>query len=295
MTSYTEAVRTVDPWKAVGKPSSLWTAFARFYEAHGDVANARAVFERASQADFRAVDDLSAVWCEWAEFEIRAGKWAEALSLMQRATAEPSGKRLHRSGKRSRSYSRRGRHSMENVLPGPCTPCVESLPGAGDVAPDRAAQSAAVRAKLHRNLRVWSLLLDLEESLSSVASAKAAYDRVISLKVSLAAGLAPPTQEPTPLLPPPQVATPLMVLNYAAYLEERSFFEDAFRAFERGVMVRLRPRPLAGCFALPVRLALQAFPWPHVKELWVAYLSKFVERYGGSKLERARDLFEQVC
>lgn len=104
VTSYTEAVRTVDPWKAVGKPSSLWTAFARFYEAHGDVANARAVFERASQADFRAVDDLAAVWCEWAELEIRAGKYAEALSLMQRATAEPSGKRLHRSGKRSRSY-----------------------------------------------------------------------------------------------------------------------------------------------------------------------------------------------
>jgi pre-mRNA-splicing factor SYF1 len=36
------------------------------------------------------------------------------------------------------------------------------------------------------------------------------------------------------------------------------------------------------------------FPWPHVKELWVAYLTKFVERYGGSKLERARDLFEQA-
>lgn len=60
-------------------------------------------------------------------------------------------------------------------------------------------------------------------------------------------------QEPTPLLPPPQVATPLMVLNYAAYLEERSFFEDAFRAFERGVMVRLCPRYLAGRFALPMR------------------------------------------
>lgn len=26
----------------------------------------------------------------------------------------------------------------------------------------------------------------------------------------------------------------------------------------------------------------------------MAYLSKFVERYGGSKLERARDLFEQA-
>ena len=38
----------------------------------------------------------------------------------------------------------------------------------------------------------------------------------------------------------------------------------------------------------------QAFPWPHVKELWIAYLTKFVERFGGTKLERARDLFEQA-
>jgi pre-mRNA-splicing factor SYF1 len=36
------------------------------------------------------------------------------------------------------------------------------------------------------------------------------------------------------------------------------------------------------------------FPWPQVKELWLAYLGKFVARYGGSKLERARDLFEQA-
>jgi len=51
-----------------------------------------------------------------------------------------------------------------------------------------------------------------------------------------------------------------MVLNYAAYLEERSFFEDAFRAFERGVMVRLRPRYLADRFASPVRLLLLCRP-----------------------------------
>lgn len=58
-------------------------------------------------------------------------------------------------------------------------------PGAGDVAPDRASQCAAVRAKLHRSLRAWALLLDLEESLSTVTAAKAAYDRAIALKVSL--------------------------------------------------------------------------------------------------------------
>lgn len=223
VTCFTEAVHTVDPWQAVGKLSALWIAFARYYEGHGDLTNARAVFSRASEADFRSADDLAAVWCEWAELEMRVGAYAEALSLMQRATTEPAGRKAR----------------------------ADALPGTGDAAPSRASKRSSVRHKLHRNLRAWGLYLDLEESLGTPTSTKAAYDRAISLKV----------------------ATPLMVLNYANYLEERSFFEDAFRAYERGIAV---------------------FPWPHVKELWVAYLTKFVERYGGSKLERARDLFEQA-
>jgi pre-mRNA-splicing factor SYF1 len=36
------------------------------------------------------------------------------------------------------------------------------------------------------------------------------------------------------------------------------------------------------------------FHYPHVLDLWIAYLTKFVERYGGEKLERCRDLFEQA-
>lgn len=39
---------------------------------------------------------------------------------------------------------------------------------------------------------------------------------------------------------------------------------------------------------------VKMFSFPHVKPIWVVYLERFVERYGGSKLERARDLFEQV-
>ena len=39
---------------------------------------------------------------------------------------------------------------------------------------------------------------------------------------------------------------------------------------------------------------IATFKWPHVKPLWHRYLDRFIERYGGSKLERARDLFEQV-
>ena len=47
--TYTEAVRSVDPAQAVGKPHSLWCAFAHFYERHGDIANARVVFDKATQ------------------------------------------------------------------------------------------------------------------------------------------------------------------------------------------------------------------------------------------------------
>uniref|UniRef100_A0A8B9NZG6 XPA binding protein 2 n=1 Tax=Apteryx owenii TaxID=8824 RepID=A0A8B9NZG6_APTOW len=42
--TYTEAVRTVDPFKATGRPHGLWVAFARFYEDNGqleDVSGAR--------------------------------------------------------------------------------------------------------------------------------------------------------------------------------------------------------------------------------------------------------------
>ena len=47
--TYTEGVKTVDPNQAVGKPHTLWCAFAHFYERHGDIDNARAVFDKATQ------------------------------------------------------------------------------------------------------------------------------------------------------------------------------------------------------------------------------------------------------
>jgi pre-mRNA-splicing factor SYF1 len=42
-------VRTVDAERAVGKPHTLWVAFARLYERHGDLPNARIIFEKATQ------------------------------------------------------------------------------------------------------------------------------------------------------------------------------------------------------------------------------------------------------
>jgi hypothetical protein len=51
--TYTEAVKTVDHDKALGKPNSLWIAFAKFYEKHGDVDNARVIFNKAVQVGRR--------------------------------------------------------------------------------------------------------------------------------------------------------------------------------------------------------------------------------------------------
>ena len=84
----------------------------------------------------------------------------------------------------------------------------------------------------------------------TLQSAKAVYSRILDLKI----------------------ATPQIIINFGMFLEENNYFEEAFKAYERGVGM---------------------FKWPHVFDIWNTYLLKFIKRYGGSKLERARDLFEQ--
>ncbi|TKR81150.1 hypothetical protein L596_015075 [Steinernema carpocapsae] len=69
-----------------------------------------------------------------------------------------------------------------------------------------------------------------------------------------------------------RIATPQIIINYATFLEEHNHFEATFRAYEKGVAL---------------------FRWPEVFDIWNIYLVKFMSRYGGKKLERARDIFEQ--
>lgn len=210
--TYTEAVRTIDPMKAVGKPHTLWVAFAKLYETHKDVANARVILDKAVQVNYKAVDNLASVWCEWAEMELRHKNFKGALELMRRATAEPSAEVKRR------------------------------------VAADG---NEPVQIKLHKSLRLWTFYVDLEESLGTLESTRAVYERILDLRI----------------------ATPQIIINYALLLEDHKYFEDAFKVYERGVKI---------------------FKYPHVKDIWVTYLSKFVKRYGKSKLERSRELFEHA-
>jgi pre-mRNA-splicing factor SYF1 len=110
--------------------------------------------------------------------------------------------------------------------------------------------SELVQNRVFRSLKLWSMYADLEESLGTFQSTKAVYQRILDL----------------------HIATPQVIMNYAIFLEEHNYFEEAFKAYERGVAM---------------------FRWPHVFDLWNTYLTKFISRYGGQKLERIRDLFEQ--
>jgi len=210
--TYTEAVRTVDPMKAVGKPHTLWVAFAKLYENHKDLVNTRVIFDKAVQVNYKTVDHLASVWCEWAEMELRHKNFKGALELMRRATAVPT-------------VEVRRRVAADGNEP--------------------------VQMKLHRSLRLWSFYVDLEESLGTLESTRAVYEKILDLRI----------------------ATPQIIMNYAFLLEENKYFEDAFKVYERGVKI---------------------FKYPHVKDIWVTYLTNFVKRYGKTKLERARELFEHA-
>ncbi|KAH9626170.1 hypothetical protein KSS87_017694, partial [Heliosperma pusillum] len=77
--TFAEAIRTVDPTKALGKPHTLWLALAKLYEAHNDLPNARVVFKEAVQVNYKSVDHLATLWCEWAEMELRHKNSGRAL------------------------------------------------------------------------------------------------------------------------------------------------------------------------------------------------------------------------
>jgi pre-mRNA-splicing factor SYF1 len=209
--TYATAVKTVDADKAVGKPQRLWLEFARFYEKHDDLRNARVILRKATGVPFKSVDDLAAVWMGWAEMEIRHKKYDLALSVLKEAVTIPPA-------------AKRGKLAEEG---------------------------APVQARLYKHTRLWSFYADLQENLSPFEETRQTYEKMFELRI----------------------VTPQLVLNYAAFLEEHKHFEGAFSAFEKGVAL---------------------FHHPHSLQIWLLYLTKFAERFGGTKLERARDLFEQA-
>ena len=66
---------------------------------------------------------------------------------------------------------------------------------------------------LIKSLKLWSFYTDLEEAIGTLESAKHAFDRILELKI----------------------ANAQTIINFAQFLEEQHYYEDAFRVYERGV------------------------------------------------------------
>lgn len=64
------------------------------------------------------------------------------------------------------------------------------------------------QARLFKSLKLWSFYVDLEESLGTVESTKAVYDKILELRI----------------------ANAQIIVNYAAFLEENKYFEESFKA-----------------------------------------------------------------
>jgi pre-mRNA-splicing factor SYF1 len=147
--TYTDAVMTVDPWKATGKPHSLWVAFARYYEDNDDIENARVIFDRATRVPYKSIEDLANLWCEFAEMELRHNNSTAAISVLKKATTVPR----HRSR---------------------WTPLTGSA----------ADQLISVQEKVYKSTKLWSFYADLEENFGTLESTKAVYEQMIHIKVA---------------------------------------------------------------------------------------------------------------
>lgn len=93
-----------------------------------------------------------------------------------------------------------------------------------------------MQTRLFKSLKLWSFYVDLEESIGTVETTKAVYDRIFELKI----------------------ANAQIVINYANFLEENQYWEESFKVSLHGpclsfmsiiltakpVGVRARSRPL---------------------------------------------------
>ena len=78
-------------------------------------------------------------------------------------------------------------------------------------------QSLPVQARLFKSLKLWSFYVDLEESLGTVESTKAVYDKILDLRI----------------------ANAQIIVNYASFLEENKYYEESFKVRAHGTCAQL--------------------------------------------------------
>jgi pre-mRNA-splicing factor SYF1 len=144
------------------------------------------------------VEDLASIYCAWAEMELRHEEYDKALQVMQHAITEPSQaiqrRRAAEAQGRALAGSGRGKgkeqQEMQAAIPVQVRWCLwvgwwlgirRDVDLTNDIKNHN--NTTKQQERVHRSTRVWTLYLDLEESLGTLATTKAAYDRCLELKV----------------------------------------------------------------------------------------------------------------
>ena len=151
---YTEAVSTIDPFLANnGRLERLWVSFARFYESHDDLPNARVIFAKAAQVNFKNVDQLITIWLEWIEMELRHGQYDTALQTIKKALTVPAGLNRQNLGWTSKADQDAGEARL------------------------------TCQQRVYKSTKLWSLHADLEENFGTLQSTQAVYEQMFFLKI----------------------------------------------------------------------------------------------------------------
>jgi pre-mRNA-splicing factor SYF1 len=87
--TYADAIAAINPKKAVGQFYELWTNYAKFYEAGGDLQTARVILDKAVKVPYKSVTELAEMWTQWAELELRNENFDQAVAVMANATKAP--------------------------------------------------------------------------------------------------------------------------------------------------------------------------------------------------------------
>ncbi|KHN80930.1 Pre-mRNA-splicing factor syf-1 [Toxocara canis] len=276
--TYEEAVRTVQPKLQTGKLSNIWISFAKFehlmdrrplllnsvllrqnpHNAHewlnrvqlyeGNKAKQVETYEEAVRTVQPKLQTgkLSNIWISFAKFYEREKQLNDARAIFEKGL-EPAYCKVDDLATVWCEYAEFELRHREPER-------ARKLMQRATAAPPRRShyfdESEPVQYRVYKSLKVWSLYADIEEAFGTLESCQKVYERIIDLRI----------------------ATPQIIINYAKFLEENEYFENSFKAYEKGIAL---------------------FKWPVVNEIWTVYLTKFLKRYGGKKLERARDLFEQ--
>ncbi|CAJ0575897.1 unnamed protein product, partial [Mesorhabditis spiculigera] len=226
-----------------------WLNRVQLYEGHKDATHKQLeTFQTAVKRidPKKQIGRLSDVWIAFAKFYESHDQFKDACRIFEIAVKVP----LRKVDELANIWCEYAELHLRKEDPNSALALLRRACAQPPTRPDFFDENEPVQNRVYKSLRLWTFYVDLTESVGTFEQTKQVYARILDLGIP----------------------TPQIVINYAMFLEEHEFFENAFQVYSRAVSM---------------------FRWPMVYDIWNLYLSKFTSRYGEKKLERARDLFEE--